>query len=93
MAAITLSGLDEKFVLRIKKQAAVNNRTLEDEIRHILEQAVGLDPEEMAARQKAFLASIKQLQAQQQRERTTNRPQTTAEALIREDRDNDHGRL
>ena len=49
MASITVSGLSEEFMERLRKRAAANKRPVEDEIRYILKQAVGPDKEEREA--------------------------------------------
>lgn len=88
MASITITGLTDEFVGRLERKAAANNRSVEDEIRSILQQAVEDDAEGMADKQKAFLKRSREL-----RKLTAGQPQTPAEILIREDRDSDHGRL
>ena len=82
MATISVRRLDESVVDRLKRRASSNNRSLEDEVRHILECAVGDDTE---SRRAAFLALADRL-----RRETKGRTQTPAEVLIREDRDRGH---
>ncbi len=82
MATINVRRLDERVVQRLKRRAAANNRSLEGEVRHILENAVADD---MAARRASFLALSDRL-----RRATEGRAHTPAEVLIREDRDRGH---
>ena len=82
MATINVRQLDDDVVARLKQRASFNNRSLEGEVRHILECASNDD---MAAKREAFLAASDRL-----RQKTKGRMQTPAEALIREDRDRGH---
>ena len=82
MATINVRQLDDDVVQRLKRRASVNNRSLEGEVRHILECAV---EDDLAARHTSFLALSARL-----RRATEGRAHTPAEALIREDRDRDH---
>lgn len=82
MASIRIRQIDDSVVQRLARRAASNNRSLEDEVRHILESAV---EDDMAARRAAFLALADRL-----RRETEGRPQTQSEVLIREDRDHGH---
>lgn len=82
MAAISVRQLDDDVVDRLKQRASSNNRSLEGEIRHILECAAS---DHMAAKRIAFLEASDRL-----REKTRGRKQTPAEALVREDRDRGH---
>ena len=82
MATINVRQLDEGVVERLKRRAADNNRSLESEVRHILEQAAEND---MAEKRKKFLDLLQRLGKQEE-----SRHQIPAEDLIREDRDNDH---
>ncbi len=82
MAAIHVRQLDDEVVDRLKRRASSNNRSLEGEVRHILECAADDD---MAAKRARFLAASRRL-----REKTRGRRHTPAEALIREDRDRGH---
>ena len=61
---------------------ALNNRSLEGEVRHILECAAD---DNMAAKRAAFLEALDRL-----REKARGRKQTPAEVVIREDRDRGH---
>ncbi|MDE0275072.1 MAG: hypothetical protein OYH76_04185 [Defluviicoccus sp.] len=82
MATINVRRLDESVVARLKRRAALNNRSLEGEARHILECAADDD---MAAKRAAFAETIKR-----RRPLTEGRKHTPAEVLIREDRDRGH---
>lgn len=82
MATINVRQLDEDVVERLKRRAADNNRSLESEVRHILEQAAEND---MAEKRKRFRALSERLRKQQ-----TSRSQTPAHVFIREDRDSGH---
>ncbi len=82
MAAINVRQLDDEVVARLKQRASSNNRSLEGEVRHILECAADDD---MAAKRARFLEASRRL-----REKTKGREHTPAEVLIREDRDRGH---
>ena len=82
MATINVRQLDDEVVNRLKRRASSNNRSLEGEVRHILECAADDD---MAARRARFLEASRRL-----REKTKGRKHTPAEVLIREDRDHGH---
>ena len=82
MVTINVRRLDDDVVDRLKQRASSNNRSLEGEVRHILECA---SDDDMAAKRAAFLERSDRL-----RERTRGRKQTPAEVLIREDRDHGH---
>lgn len=82
MAAINVRQLDDTVVQRLKRRAAGNNRSLEGEVRQILEDAVQDDTPE---RRQAFLTLAKKL-----RQETEGRKQIPSEVLIREDRDTGH---
>ena len=82
MAAINVRQLDDDVVARLKQRASSNNRSLEGEVRHILECAAADD---MAAKRARFLEASRRL-----REKTKGRKHTPAEVLIREDRDRGH---
>ena len=82
MAAIHVRQLDDEVVDRLKRRASSNNRSLEGEVRHILECAADDD---MAAKRARFLVASRRL-----REKTRGRQHTPAEVLIREDRDRGH---
>ena len=70
------------MVRRLKRRASLNKRSLEGEVRHILESAAADD---MAARRASFLALSDRL-----RRATEGRAHTAADLLIREDRDREH---
>ena len=82
MGTINVRGLDDEVVRRLKRRAADNNRSLENEARHILEQAAG---DGMAEKTRAFLELSRRMRRQ-----TAGRPQTPSQVLIREDRDGGH---
>ena len=78
MATINVRRLDDDVVLRLKRRAGTNNRSLEGEARHILE---GAAEDCQAAKRAAFQALAARL-----RHRSEGRAHTPAEVLIREDR-------
>ena len=82
MATINVRQLDDDVVERLKRRAAANHRSLEGEVRQILQRAVDDD---MAAKRAVFLEASDRL-----RQKTRGRRQTPAEVLIREDRDRGH---
>ncbi len=82
MATINVRQLDDDTVRHLKYRASANNRSLEGEVRHILESAV---KDDMAAKSASFLAAADRL-----RHETEGRRHTPAQALIREDRDRGH---
>lgn len=82
MTTINVRRLDDDVVDRLKRRAALNNRSLEGEARHILKCAADDD---MAAKRAAFGEAMKHL-----RPLTEGRRHTPAEVLIREDRDHGH---
>ena len=82
MVTINVRRLDEGVVDRLKQRAALNNRSLEGEARHILQCAA---EDDMAAKRAAFLKASEWL-----RRSAKGRRQTPAEVLIREDRDHGH---
>ena len=82
MPTINVRRLDEDVVARLKRRAALNNRSLEGEARHILR---GAADDDMAAKRASFLAVSDRL-----RRKTGGRTHTPAEELIREDRDRGH---
>ena len=83
MATVNIRQLDEKVVQRLKRRASDNNRSLESEARHILEEAV---QDGMHEKRRAFLALAERL-----RRLSEAQPQTPSHLLIREDRDGAHG--
>ncbi|MDE0035054.1 MAG: hypothetical protein OXU75_18265 [Deltaproteobacteria bacterium] len=82
MATINVRQLDDDVVHRLKERAVRNNRSLEGEVRNILEGAV---EDDFAAKRESFLALAASL-----RRETEGHPQTPSEVLIREDRDKGH---
>ena len=82
MATINVRQLNDDVVQRLKHRASVNNRSLEGEVRTILEAAV---EEDLSAKREAFLTLSARL-----RRASEGRAHTPAEDLIREDRDHDH---
>ena len=96
MASITVTGLTDEFVERLGRKAAANDRSLEDEVLHILKQAVEANKEERVAKMKEAaeeLACLRKKVSQQQQERGANVEDKPGWLIIREDRDSDHGRL
>ncbi len=83
MATINVRQLDEAVVRRLKRRAAFNNRSLEGEVRDILECAA---EDDMPEKRASFLALAARL-----RRGTEGREHTPAEVLIREQRDRGHG--
>ena len=82
MVTINVRRLDVDVVARLKRRALQNNRSLEGEVRHLLECAADDD---MTAKRATFLEASDRM-----REKTRGRKQTPAEVLIREDRDHGH---
>ena len=82
MATINVRLLDDDVVRDLKRRAAGNNRSLEGEVRHILEGAVRDDA---STKRDTFLARAAAL-----RQKTDWRVQTPSEVLIRQDREHGH---
>ena len=82
MATINVRQLNDDVVRRLKRRATDNHRSLEGEVRHILEGAV---EDDVSAKRASFLALAAKL-----RRETEGRVQTPSEDLIREDRDRGH---
>lgn len=82
MATINVRLVADNVVRELKLRAARNNRSLENEVRHILGEAVEGD---LSAKRAAFLARTAKLHSASE-----GRRQTPAELLIREDRDHGH---
>ena len=82
MAAINVRQLDDALVQSLKRRAVRNNRSLEGEVRHILQLAINDD---MSDKRAAFLALAARLRAQ-----TAGSKQTPAEVLVRADREHGH---
>ena len=85
MATVHLRKLDEEAVRRLKVRAARNNRSLEGEVREILERAVENELN-MAERKRKFRELSEKML-----EMTRGTKQTPSEILIREDRETGHG--
>ena len=77
MANLTIRNLDDKVVRTLKAQAKAHNRSLEAELRRILEEAATLQANLTAFREKADRI----------RARTSGRLRSDSTQLIREDRD------
>ena len=82
MGTVHVRRLDDDVVKRLKLRAAANNRSLEGEARHILEQAAEYSMEEKV---RAFREM-----SQRFRRETGEVPQTPSHVLIREDRESGH---
>ena len=82
MATINVRRLDDEVVERLRRRATANKRSLEGEVRHILE---GVARDDMEARRAAF-----RVRSAEFRRETAGRPQTPSEILIREDRNSGH---
>jgi len=80
MSQMVVRNLSPQVVERLKARARRHSRSLEAEVRVILESAAQYDMAEFAAI------------AARWRERLAGRAQTDSAELIREDRDTDHGR-
>ena len=72
MAAIHVRQLDDEVVARLKQRASSNNRSLEGEVRHILECAAADD---MAAKRARFLEASDRLR---EKTRAASRPRRSA---------------
>ena len=75
MAQVIVRNLEDEVVSRLKRQAADNERSLEQELRLILTAAASPDFAGFRERAGAIRASL------------SDRPQTDSVDLIREDRD------
>ena len=75
MAQVIVRNLEDQVVARLKRQAADNERSLEQELRLILTAAASPDLAEFRDRAAVIRASL------------SDRPQTDSVDLIREDRD------
>ena len=82
MATVNVRRLDDDVVKNLKRRAAENSRSLESEVRHILERAV---EDDWTARRQSFRTLASRL-----RQKTFGRAQTPSEVLIREDRQRGH---
>ena len=75
MAQVLVRNLSDDVVRRLKRKAARNGRSLEAELRKVLEEAARLDRAEFRRR------------ARDMRDRLEGRYRSDSTALIREDRD------
>ncbi len=82
MGTVHVRRLDDDIVKRLKLRAAANNRSLEGEARHILEQAAVYSVEGKAEAFQAMSARF--------RKETGEVSQTPSDVLIREDRESGH---
>ncbi|MCY4654361.1 MAG: hypothetical protein OXC95_14500 [Dehalococcoidia bacterium] len=86
MATISVGQLDDRVVRCLEKRAANNNRSLESEVRSILEREAN-HIEDMETRRKEFIE-----QSRKFRQELADRPMGLPSwILIRQDRDEDHG--
>ncbi len=76
MGSLTIRDLDDRVIKRLRAQAKVNRRSLEDEIRYVLTQQVG-----RRVRVAAFRERTREIARM-----TTGTPQTDSVVLLREDR-------
>lgn len=79
MATLTIRNLDDAVVEKLKAQAKQNNRSLEAEVRQILDERAGARPWRGAE----FVARADRIAAMTPKDV----PQTDSTLLIREDRD------
>ena len=86
MASVHIRRLDDGVVAQLKLRAAANNRSLEGEVRHILEQAVG-STDAMAEKRRRFIEDMREVRASID----WGKSQTPSEVLIREARDAGYG--
>ena len=84
MGTLNVRRLDDDVLRRLKLRAAENNRSLEGEARHILEQAV-LSAPGLSDRRRSFIELAARLRSE-----TEGTYQTPGALLIREDRDSDY---
>lgn len=82
MGTINVRQLDDGVIERLKQRAKANNRSLQGEVRHILERVTGND---MERKRIEFIEMSDRF-----RRLTAGRKHTPAEVLIREDRDHGH---
>ena len=88
MASVHIRRLNDEVVARLKLRAKINNRSLEGEMRHILEQTVG-GVEDRAEKIRRFRESVQEMRAEIDWDSLP--PQTPSEVLIREARDAGYG--
>ncbi len=82
MATINIRRLDDDVVQRLKKRASDNKRSLESEVRYILEQVVNDSDKLKRESFRSLAANLRQV--------TKGSTQTPSEDLIRENRDTGH---
>ena len=82
MATINVRRLDDDVVQRLKKRASDNKRSLEGEVRYILEQVVNDSDQLKRESFRSLATNLRQV--------TKGSMQTPSEDLIREDRDSGH---
>ena len=82
MATINVRRLDDDVVQRLKKRASDNKRSLESEVRYILEQVVNDSDQLKRESFRSLATNLRQV--------TKGSMQTPSEDLIREDRDSGH---
>ena len=82
MATLIVRQVDDEVVRRLKRRAARNHRSLEGEVRRILEDAM---EDAMSEKRTSFLRLAARL-----RRETQGRAKTPSEVLIREDREHGH---
>ena len=82
MATINVRRLDDDVVQRLKKRASDNKRSLESEVRYILEQVVNDSDQLKRESFRSLATNLRQV--------TKGNMQTPSEDLIREDRDSGH---
>ena len=86
MATIHINHLDDEVVRCLERRAASNNRSLESEVRGILEREAQ-NVEDMETKRKEFVKLVEKFQRE-----TAGRPMgEPGWVLVREDRDEDHG--
>ena len=79
MAQVLIRDLDPEVIEALKRRAKEHNRSLQGELKTILEQAVRSSHSRNID---AFLARVKEI-----RKQTAGMPQTDAAQLVREDRE------
>ena len=82
MTTINVRRLDDDVVQRLKKRASENKRSLESEVRYILEQVVNDSDQLKRESFRSLAADLRQV--------TKGSTQTPSEELIREDRGSGH---
>ena len=82
MGTVNVRRLDDELIGRLRRRAAENNRSLEGEVRHILEEAANGGMGEKGSNFRALSRSL--------RKQTSARSQTPSHLLIRNDRDHGH---